>query len=214
MFGISPETIRKVAILTPLLLLALTAHEFAHGWVAWKKGDWTAKNKGRLSFNPLVHIDPIGALVMLVTGFIGWAKPVPVEPRNFRDPARDMVSVALAGPAANLLLAIGFGLIFKVITLAAFYRHFADLISLDNLTLAINVSFTAILLNLGLAFFNLLPVPPLDGFRVAAYFMSPQVVRTIYRYQILIFILLLVAIRMGLFDRVYAFLTHAVISIV
>src|SRR5512138_263114 len=97
-------SVRELAILLPVFLLALTIHEFAHGWVAHRLGDPTARLEGRLTLNPLAHLDPIGTLAILLIGF-GWARPVPVDPRRFRQPRRDAVLVAAAGPASNLLLA-------------------------------------------------------------------------------------------------------------
>ncbi|MDR2443318.1 MAG: site-2 protease family protein [Deltaproteobacteria bacterium] len=201
MLGFSSDSIKRALILVPLLLLAVTFHECAHGWMANRKGDPTAKNLGRLSLNPLVHLDLLGTLVMLVTGFIGWAKPVPVNPRNMRDPARDMISVALAGPIANLILAIIFLGILKAVIFIG--DNWAGYRAVPYFVLVAQVCLTAVLLNLGLAFFNLLPVPPLDGFRVVSYFMAPAAVEFCQRFYIFFLVGLLLLIRFGVLDAVF-----------
>lgn len=150
-----------MAILTIILFfLALTVHEFSHGWVAWKLGDSTAKNAGRLTLNPLAHIDPIGTiflpLMLLMTRspfLFGWAKPVPVDFRSLNNPKKDMVWVGIAGPAANIALAVFLSFFLKLFTLAG-GGAFSAILSY------------AIIINLILATFNALPIPPLDGSRV------------------------------------------------
>jgi len=140
----------------PVILLALTVHEFAHGYVAYLRGDRTAKDMGRLTLNPLPHIDIIGLLFLMFFNF-GWAKPVPINPANFKTPKKDEIMVALAGVTANLICALCLGLLFR----------FADF-SIFGQTGEIVQKFTAwgILINCGLAVFNLIPVPPLDGSHV------------------------------------------------
>lgn len=159
--GALPELILRI----PALLLAVTFHEVAHGWVADRLGDPTARQAGRLTLNPLPHIDPIGALAFVLMGF-GWAKPVPVNPGNFRRPLRDNVWVAAAGPAANVLVAtvslVGFVLLVQAGPAGFFGRPIEGI-------LARSYSF-----NLILAVFNLIPLPPLDGSHVLKGFLSPR----------------------------------------
>ncbi len=146
----------------PALLLAVTLHEVAHGYVADRLGDPTARFHGRLTLNPLPHIDPLGALAFVIAGF-GWAKPVPVNARNLRRPVRDMAWVAAAGPVSNLLVA------------------FVALVALVVVQRAVSAAFLheplvgllryVYVFNLGLALFNLIPLPPLDGGHFLPYFL-------------------------------------------
>jgi Zn-dependent protease len=158
--------LQRIVVWILPVIFAITVHEVAHGWVAKRYGDNTASALGRLTLNPIKHIDLIGTIIlpgillMTGTGFIfGWAKPVPVDPRNFKNPRHDMAIVALAGPVSNLLMAVGWALIIRLgITIGVS----AEAISLP----LIYTGFAGISINLSLALINLLPVPPLDGSRV------------------------------------------------
>ncbi len=157
--------IQLLVVLAPPLLLAITLHEVAHGWVALRCGDTTAKDLGRLSLNPLRHIDPIGtvlvpALLAVFGGFIfGWAKPVPVNYHRLRQPKRDMALVALAGPGSNLIMALGWGLV------AVTGHSLGDTLPwLGEPLLLMGVA--GIDVNVMLGVLNLVPIPPLDGSRV------------------------------------------------
>jgi len=150
------------------VLWAITIHEFAHGWMAHKCGDDTALYMGRLTLNPLAHLDPIGALMFLVIGF-GWAKPVPVNPYNFRKPRRDDILVSLAGVSANLLSAAAFAVVLRVLVMVAGMDNlYAGVFSkqLSVVHIAVVVLEMGIFINLVLIFFNILPIPPLDGSHV------------------------------------------------
>jgi len=157
--------IQKIAVWSLPVLFAITVHEVAHGWVARRLGDPTAFMMGRLTLNPLKHIDLVGTVVvplvlLLLGGFIfGWAKPVPVTWKNLRKPRRDMALVALAGPAANLLMTIGWGIVAKIGYLIAADMPFAG-------QPMIYMGSAGILINIILMVLNLLPLPPLDGGRV------------------------------------------------
>jgi Zn-dependent protease len=154
-------------LLLPPLLFALTVHEAAHGLAALKLGDPTAKLLGRLSLNPLVHLDPLGTLIFLVPPHIGWAKPVPVDVRYLRHPRRDMMWIALAGPVSNVLLALVFGTIFRIIESMP---H--EMTSLAEMAM-VRMVLWSVVLNLSLAVFNMIPIFPLDGSKVLAGLLSP-----------------------------------------
>lgn len=166
-------------LMIPPLLFALTVHEWSHGYVALRLGDPTARLLGRLTLNPLAHLDPVGSLLFLLPPHIGWARPVPVDVRYLRHPRRDMMWIALAGPASNLLLAVAFG-----IALQAFAHQ--NLLGPDQApgtvaSLAKMLGF-AVWLNLALMAFNLIPIFPLDGSRILAGVLSPTLAA---RYQLL-----------------------------
>jgi Zn-dependent protease len=154
-------------LLLPPLLFALTVHEAAHGLAALKLGDPTAKLLGRLSLNPLVHLDPLGTLIFLVPPHIGWAKPVPVDVRYLRHPRRDMMWIALAGPVSNVLLALVFGTIFRIIESMP---H--EMTSIAEMAM-VRMVLWSVVLNLSLAVFNMIPIFPLDGSKVLAGLLSP-----------------------------------------
>lgn len=152
---------QELVILIPVFLLALTIHEFAHGWVANWLGDPTARLQGRLTLNPLVHLDIIGTIAIVLIGF-GWAKPVQVDARHLRNPRRDMIVIAAAGPASNLVLAALCAFLVQTIP-------WGQLLTQQSAWLLVPVARvvqTAVHVNVILALFNLLPVPPLDGGRV------------------------------------------------
>ena len=139
-----------LVLLIPVLLFALVFHEFSHGWVANKLGDPTAKYAGRLTLNPMVHLDILGSLMILFVGF-GWAKPVPVDSRYLANPRIDMMKIAFAGPAANLLLALIAGTIIRIT-------------GYMGVLTSMLIMFTQI--NIMLAVFNMIPIPPLDGSQI------------------------------------------------
>jgi Zn-dependent protease len=158
-----------VAIGLGVILISLTIHEAAHAWTADRLGDRTARMLGRVSLNPIVHIDPIGTLLLPIIAaisnlpLIGWAKPVPVNIRNLRHPRRDFMIVAAAGPISNLLQAVVIALILRALLLAGMHQPLAQW-----------VMEYAVVVNLMLAFFNLIPVPPLDGGNVALGLLPPR----------------------------------------
>ena len=157
------------------VLLCLTVHETCHGLAAYALGDPTAKSMHRLSLNPLHHIDWFGLLMMFAAGF-GWAKPVPVNPRYFKKPKEGMALTALAGPASNFLLALLLIFISKLIYLYAPYTVAWDAVFTFCL-------YTAAPLSIGLGLFNLIPIPPLDGSKVAAVLLSDQAYLKLMRYE-------------------------------
>lgn len=154
-------------LLLPPLLFALTFHEASHGWMALRLGDPTAKLLGRLTLNPLAHLDPLGTLIFIIPPHIGWAKPVPVDVRYLKHPRRDMMWIALAGPVSNVILAFVFGMILRGINAAAF-----DMSS-PAARAIVNMVAWSVILNLSLAAFNLIPIFPLDGSKVLTGLLSP-----------------------------------------
>lgn len=158
-------------LLVPVLM-AVTFHEVAHGYVANWLGDPTARLAGRLTLNPLRHLDVLGTLAFLVTRMIGWAKPVPVNPRYFRDPVRGMMLVALAGPVMNFLLAGLFALAIRGVEYVG-EGVFPGTLAFRVLQPLAYMCQAGVMVNLALGVFNLLPVPPLDGSNVLAAFLPP-----------------------------------------
>jgi len=160
------NAIARFAFSAPGILLALTVHEVAHGWAAYLLGDPTARRAGRLTFNPLAHLDPLGTIMLFIFHF-GWARPVPVDLYNLRNPKRDMLWISLAGPAANVLTAFLLGRAIRLL---------AGIWLPDPLLFLL---YFGLYINLVLAFFNLIPVPPLDGSKVLVGLLPPE---PAYRY--------------------------------
>lgn len=189
-----------LAIAAIPMVLAITLHEAAHGYVADKLGDPTARYRGRLTFNPIPHIDPIGtvlvpALMFAFSGFIfGWAKPVPVDTRNFVNPRKDMAVVAAAGPLSNLLMAVCWILLAKI----------ALMVTGNNTVLEIIVRMAQIglLFNIILMVLNLLPIPPLDGSRVLAWMVPSKIAILLDRAEPYGFFILVGLLYVGLYESV------------
>ena len=167
------------------VLITLTVHEYAHAYAAYKMGDPTAKNLGRLTLNPLKHLDPFGALCMLFLRF-GWAKPVPINARNFKNPRRGFAISALAGPLTNLIIAF-----FSAPITLVLYKLLTGLVTSGNLNdFTFSLTYNTLLffeffylINLGIAIFNLIPVPPLDGSRILGLLLPPKHYFTIMRHE-------------------------------
>ena len=179
--------IEVLILLIPVLVFALVFHEFSHAWVANKLGDPTARYSGRLTLNPLAHLDPFGSLMILFVGF-GWAKPVPVDSRYLANPRVDMMKIAFAGPAANLLLAFVGGTIIRT-----------GLVD-GSITLMILLRFTQI--NIMLAVFNMIPIPPLDGSQIFSSIMIRRYPELVYKLQMYGPQILLGLIMIGYFTRI------------
>lgn|SRR5574340_1070129 len=158
------DIIRQIVLLAFPVLTAVTFHELAHGYVADKLGDPTARLAGRLTINPLKHLDLVGTLVFVITRMIGWAKPVPVNPYNLRNPKKDMIWVSLAGPAANLIIAFIAAVVFRLL-LNLPVSPFSDM-GQKILAPLILITRITVTINIGLGVFNLIPVPPLDGSKI------------------------------------------------
>lgn len=197
---------QKIILWIVPLLFAITVHETAHGWIASKLGDPTAKLLGRLTLNPLKHIDPIGtiivpAILFSLGGFIfGWAKPVPITWQNLKHPRRDMALVAVAGPLANLLMAFLWVGVAKVA------------VGIDNAPI-LYMAQVGISMNLVLMLLNLIPIPPLDGSRVVASFLSPAMAYQFNKLEVYGFVILVLLLASGILGRILGPLLQGLLSV-
>jgi len=186
--------IQELIVLAPPFLLALTIHELAHGYVAKRLGDPTASLAGRLTFNPLKHLDPVGVLCFFIMK-IGWAKPVPVNPAYFKNPGRDMLWVALAGPGSNLLLAVVSAILAKGVIAVS-------LLPLFILQPVVHMLAASIWINIMLAVFNILPIPPLDGGKILAGILPRHLARSFARLEPFGFVILLILFYTGILSEI------------
>ena len=197
--------VRQIAIMLPAMLLALCVHEAAHGWMADRLGDPTARMLGRVTLNPLKHLDPMGTLVFVVTRFIGWAKPVPVDVRNLQNPRRDMMWISLAGPVSNFILATGFVGVYHLIPVPyagdAFWGHTPLFLIVQR----------CIVINLALMVFNLVPIPPLDGGPILNGLLPPRASITFSRIEPYGFFILLGLIFFRVLDYTVFPMIHVLI---
>lgn len=187
-------------MLVPPLLVALTLHELAHGLVAYKLGDPTAKNQGRLTLNPLKHLDPIGTIAFFLIKF-GWAKPVPVVPQYFRNPKQGMLFVALAGPLTNLMLALLSVLILKSILPFALVLTQNETVKMITLVIGLMLVHS-VWINLVLCIFNFLPIPPLDGSRILAGLLPNKLSHSYLKLEKFGFILVLALALSGTLSKI------------
>lgn len=188
-----------------MVLICLTVHETAHGFAAYLLGDPTAKSQHRLSLNPLRHIDPFGALMMLVAGF-GWAKPVPVDMRYFKNPKRGMAITALAGPLSNFLLAY-----VAMLAFVATWGWSSGGSSSLSLTV-LDALMSLAMLSIGLGIFNLIPFPPLDGSKILESILPDRIYYTILRYEQVGIIILMAVLWMGYLDAPLYYARQVVID--
>lgn len=196
----STDALAELLFVIPCVLIALTFHEVAHGYMAYRLGDPTARNLGRLTLNPLKHLDPIGTICMIFFHF-GWAKPVPINSRYFKKPRRDMALTAAAGPIMNFILAFA-GVLIRQILMALFsifpaHSQFAYYIQYAAVML---FSYFHIL-NLSLGLFNLIPLPPLDGSRIFYVFLPAKLYFGIMKYERYIQLVILLLLWTGLLSR-------------
>ena len=206
------EFIVGLVLRLPIVMLALSLHETAHGYVALKLGDPTARNFGRLTLNPVKHFDLIGFLCIVLFGF-GWAKPVPINARYFKNPKRGMALSAAAGPISNLLLAMIFAILWRI--------------ELEIAPLVVNTQFTynvffwlqefliaGISLNVGFAVFNLIPIPPFDGSRIFLVLLPQDLYFKIMRYERQLYAVLMVALVLGVLDAPLAAVSKFFINLI
>lgn len=201
-----PNILMTILVYAVLLLVVFPVHEMAHGFAAYLLGDKTAKYQGRLTMNPLAHMDPFGSLMMLLVG-VGYAKPVPVNPYNFKNRKAGMALTALAGPLSNLLMAILSVGLYRVLIIFV-----SDGWTLTLLRMGLVELFASI--NINLAMFNLLPIPPLDGFRIISYVLPDKWVFMVNRYQQVITLVVLVVVFTGILDVPLNFLHNAVYGLI
>ena len=191
-----------------VIFLIMPFHEWAHAFVAYKLGDTGMKYRGRLTLNPIEHIDPIGALMIIFLGF-GWAKPVPIDSSNFKNPKVGMGISALAGPVANLIAAIVGGFIY-----CALFFFFPQFMYVDKVGQYVSLFFSYyIFLNVTLAVFNLVPIPPLDGSKILFMFLPDRIVASIYKYERFFYIAIIALLWSGVIpiSTVSGYLTNFIL---
>lgn len=194
---------QDLIIQVPVFLFALTIHEVSHGYVASLCGDQTARMQGRLTMNPLKHLDPLGTLAIFLIHF-GWAKPVPVDPRNFRNPHRDMMLVSLAGPMANLAtMVVSLLVLIVLVSLGPAIPVFVaePLMAMFYLSCWINFI---------LAIFNMIPIPPLDGSKVLMGLLPPRYAQQLARLDGAGFILIMILAFTGVFGKLINFIQRLI----
>ena len=205
--------IQKIVLFAIPIIFAITVHEVAHGWVASKLGDQTAKMMGRLTLNPIKHMDPVGTvllplvMIILTPYAFGWAKPVPIDWRNLRHPKRDMALVAIAGPAANLLMLMMWTLFLVIIENVNFLPAY-------TLLLLNNMAAVGIIINIILIVLNLLPLPPLDGSRVVAAFLSPAMALKYHKLERWGLLILVALMFTGVLGRILGPMVGFLLSLV
>lgn len=194
------SSIVELLLCIPAALIALTVHEYCHGYVAYRLGDPTARSLGRLTLNPLKHLDPIGTVLMIVCGF-GYAKPVPINPRYFKDPRKGMAITAAAGPISNLVLALLAVILYKLTALLAnvVVAATSSVFVANFFIILCSFFYVFHVLNLSYFVFNLIPLPPLDGSRIFYVFLPPRLYFRVMKYERIIMYVLLIALMLGAF---------------
>ena len=200
------EYIISMLLSLPALFLALSIHEFSHGYAAYKMGDPTAKYYGRLSLNPLAHFDLIGAICLLVFHF-GWAKPVPINSNNFKNRKKGIIIVSLAGPLSNLVTALISTVVY------GFFVKYTYILQYEWVYYIGEMIKNCILLNIGLMIFNLIPLPPLDGSKVLMEFLPYKARNVMYEIERYSFLILILLMNTAFMQRILIVLNGAMISV-
>lgn len=182
------------------LLYAIIFHELAHGWVAWRMGDPTAKMMGRLSLNPISHLDPVGTLMLFIVGF-GWAKPVPVNFNNLHDKKKGMILVSSAGIITNIFLAFTAVLLDRML-------------ALPSTAILAQLLYYFAHINIILAAFNLIPIPPLDGSKILMGFAPPEIQRMLFKLERYGFFIVIGLLYLGVLDPVIKFFKWLIVSLI
>ncbi len=196
----------------PVALISLSVHESAHGYVANKLGDPTAKNLGRITLNPMKHFDLLGFVSMLLFR-VGWANPVPINARNFKNPRRDMAISAAAGPISNLCLAFIFAILLKLLNIAYGFITFTNETAFLVMYFLEIMLLSGVILNLNLMIFNLIPIPPFDGSRILYVFLPTDLYFKVMRYEKYIMLAFILLFATGALDGPLSFLTNLVMRL-
>jgi Zn-dependent protease len=212
--------IQKIVVMALPLVFAIVLHEVAHGWVANKLGDHTARDMGRLTLNPISHIDLFGTIIMPLMLFVltngkmlfGYAKPVPINPYNFRDPKKGMALSSLAGPGINMVLAISFAFLLRVVMPAI--EGFTPKPAWEWFSLPISLMFGyGVIINVVLGVLNLIPVPPLDGSRVVYWILPDKQAAAYYRLEPYGMVILMLLIMFGVLGRIISPIIRPILSL-
>ena len=212
--------IQKIVIMAPPLVFAIVLHEVAHGWVADKLGDNTARGLGRLTLNPISHIDLFGTIIMPLILFFatngsmvfGYAKPVPINPYNFKNPKKDMALSSLAGPGTNLVMAVSFAFILRVVL--PVFKGFIPSSVGEWLVLPITLMLGyGVIINIVLAILNLIPIPPLDGSRIMYWLLPDKQAATYYRLEPYGMIILMALLMFGVLGKIIRPIIQPILSL-
>ncbi len=209
--GFSADALVQLLLFIPVILISLTVHEYCHGYAAYRCGDMTARNFGRLTLNPVKHLDPIGTIMMLIFGF-GYAKPVPINPRNFRKPRRDICIVSIAGPLSNLFLCFIGMLIYRASLVLVLKYGGYEILSSSLFSAWMIFATSFFTANATLCVFNLIPIPPLDGSRLLTTVLPAKAAYILAKYENYIMIGVLVLLYFGALDGVIFFFGNGIIS--
>ena len=212
--------VQKIAVMAPPLIFAIVLHEVAHGWVADKLGDHTARERGRLTLNPISHIDLFGTILMPLMLFVltngrmlfGYAKPVPINPYNFRNPKKGMALTSIAGPGVNVIMALLFSVLLRIVMPAV--EGFSPAQAREWFSLPVGLMFGyGVIINVVLAVLNLIPIPPLDGSRVVYWLLPDKPASLYYRLEPYGMLFLMLLIGLGVLGRIMTPIIRPILSL-